>query len=74
MKVLKFGGKSLQPGNALTKALEIIEEAHEAGDIAVIGVEDPTYRFQHFHLDLFLDQGILIMRCSGDFGLTLCVV
>lgn len=36
MKVLKFGGKSLQPGEPLNKAIEIIAEAAKEGQTAVI--------------------------------------
>jgi aspartokinase/homoserine dehydrogenase 1 len=36
MKVLKFGGKSLQPVEALTKAIEIIDNSHKEDKLTVI--------------------------------------
>lgn len=36
MKVLKFGGKSLQPGKPLKKAIEIISESRKEGELAIV--------------------------------------
>ena len=77
MKVLKFGGKSLQPGEPLEKSMEIIREANDQGQIVVVvsamgnstdlllNLYEKTIRFDDLEEDLEIFKDLQVAAKSN---------